>query len=107
MWFRRDLRLRDHPALVAASASSDVVGLFVLDPILWHKAGLPAQADLLRLIASGLSNEEIAEREGVGVKAVERRIARLYQTLHVPTSVGTNPRVEATLMYNKAQVVVR
>lgn len=68
---------------------------------------LPAQADLLRLIASGLSNEEIAEREGVGVKAVERRIARLYRTLHVPTSVGTNPRVEATLMYNKAQVVVR
>lgn len=68
---------------------------------------LPAQADLLRLIASGLSNEEIAERESVGVKAVERRIARLYRTLSVPSSTGTNPRVEATLMYNKAQVIVR
>ena len=31
-WFRRDLRLHDHPALVAALASADaVIPVFVLD----------------------------------------------------------------------------
>jgi len=32
MWFRRDLRLGDHPALQAAAAEGPVVPLFVLDP---------------------------------------------------------------------------
>jgi deoxyribodipyrimidine photo-lyase len=32
MWFRRDLRLGDHPALQAAARNGPVVPLFVLDP---------------------------------------------------------------------------
>jgi deoxyribodipyrimidine photo-lyase len=32
LWFRRDLRLRDHPALLAAADDSDVLACFVLDP---------------------------------------------------------------------------
>ena len=32
MWFRRDLRLRDHPALVEACAGGGVLPLFVVDP---------------------------------------------------------------------------
>ncbi|MGX6449274.1 deoxyribodipyrimidine photo-lyase, partial [Patulibacter sp. S7RM1-6] len=32
VWFRRDLRVRDHPALHAAAAAGDVVPLFVVDP---------------------------------------------------------------------------
>ena len=32
MWFRRDLRLRDHPALAAALAEGEVLALFVDDP---------------------------------------------------------------------------
>jgi deoxyribodipyrimidine photo-lyase len=39
MWFRRDLRLRDHPALRAAADNGPVLGLFVLDPVLWGAAG--------------------------------------------------------------------
>jgi deoxyribodipyrimidine photo-lyase len=39
MWFRRDLRLADHPALSAAAAADDVVGLFVVEPRLWDTAG--------------------------------------------------------------------
>lgn len=40
LWFRRDLRLRDHPALIAAAAEHDeVVGVFVVDPRLWGGAG--------------------------------------------------------------------
>lgn len=39
MWFRRDLRLADHPALTAAAADGEVVGLFVIDPVLWERSG--------------------------------------------------------------------
>ena len=39
VWFRRDLRLRDHPALTAAHADGPVLGLFVLDRVLWQGAG--------------------------------------------------------------------
>jgi deoxyribodipyrimidine photo-lyase len=39
MWFRRDLRLADHPALTSAAADGPVVGLFVVDPRLWDSAG--------------------------------------------------------------------
>ncbi|MET0839738.1 MAG: deoxyribodipyrimidine photo-lyase, partial [Marmoricola sp.] len=39
MWFRRDLRLRDNPALREAAGAGPVLGLFVLDPALWDNAG--------------------------------------------------------------------
>ena len=38
MWFRRDLRLGDNPALLEAAAD-DVLPLFVLDTALWGPAG--------------------------------------------------------------------
>jgi len=53
MWFRRDLRLRDNPALLAAveeaRATGDgrVVALFVVDPTLWDPAGAVRQAYLV------------------------------------------------------------
>ena len=53
MWFRRDLRLRDNPALLAAvdeaRATGDgrVVPLFVVDPSLWDPAGPVRQAYLV------------------------------------------------------------
>jgi deoxyribodipyrimidine photo-lyase len=40
MWFRRDLRLADNPALLEACASDGVLPLFVLDPALWGPAGV-------------------------------------------------------------------
>ncbi len=39
MWFRRDLRLADNPALVEAVADEQVLPLYVLDPRLWGPAG--------------------------------------------------------------------
>ena len=48
LWFRRDLRLDDHPALLAAADDADVVPLFVVDPRLWEPAGAPRLAWLLR-----------------------------------------------------------
>ncbi|HBK38520.1 MAG TPA: deoxyribodipyrimidine photolyase, partial [Actinobacteria bacterium] len=40
MWFRRDLRLKDNPALLDAIASDPhAFALFVLDPVLWGQPG--------------------------------------------------------------------
>jgi deoxyribodipyrimidine photo-lyase len=39
MWFRRDLRLADNPALLAACEADEVVPLFVIDPHLWSRSG--------------------------------------------------------------------
>ena len=46
LWFRRDLRLHDHPALVEACATGAVLPLFVVDPRLWGPAG-PARRGYL------------------------------------------------------------
>jgi deoxyribodipyrimidine photo-lyase len=49
LWFRRDLRLADHPALLAAAgAGREPLPLFVVDPALWDPAGPPRRAWLLR-----------------------------------------------------------
>jgi deoxyribodipyrimidine photo-lyase len=46
MWFRRDLRLGDNPALLEAVADGPVLPLFVLDPALWGPAGPTRRAYL-------------------------------------------------------------
>jgi deoxyribodipyrimidine photo-lyase len=62
MWFRRDLRLKDNPALLAASRQGPVLALFVLDPVLLKGAG---QARLGFLFASlGCLDEDIRRRGG-------------------------------------------
>ncbi|MSV42148.1 MAG: deoxyribodipyrimidine photo-lyase [Actinobacteria bacterium] len=51
LWFRRDLRLVDNPALLAArdaAGDDEVVALFVLDPRLWTPAGDVRRAWLSR-----------------------------------------------------------
>ena len=52
MWFRRDLRLRDNPALRAAAEHGDLLGLFVLDPALWASAGPARRAWLAASLRS-------------------------------------------------------
>ena len=51
LWFRRDLRLADHPALSAATADGPVTPLFVLDPVFLSRAGAPR----LAFLSSGLA----------------------------------------------------
>ena len=50
LWLRRDLRLRDHPALHEAAADGPVTALFVLDPALLDPAGAPRIAFLYRTL---------------------------------------------------------
>jgi deoxyribodipyrimidine photo-lyase len=56
LWFRRDLRLSDHPALLAAlDAAGDggaVVPVFVVDPRLWTPAGAPRRQFLRDSLAA-------------------------------------------------------
>ncbi len=48
MWFRRDLRLTDNEALVAAARAGSVTPLFVIDPKFFERSGAPRLAFLLR-----------------------------------------------------------
>jgi deoxyribodipyrimidine photo-lyase len=53
IWFRRDLRLADNPALIEAVGAADtVVPVFVFDPALWQPAGRPRRAYLLASLAA-------------------------------------------------------
>ncbi len=50
MWFRRDLRLSDNPALSRAAEDGQVLGLFVLDPALLRPSGAVRLAALYRTL---------------------------------------------------------
>lgn len=52
VWFRRDLRVHDHPALAAAATEGEVLPLFVLDPA-FEQAGVP-RTQALRLALEAL-----------------------------------------------------
>ena len=54
LWLRRDLRLADHPALLAAreAADGELAVLFVLDPALWAGAGAVRRAWLAASLAA-------------------------------------------------------
>jgi deoxyribodipyrimidine photo-lyase len=76
MWFRRDLRLDDNPALLEACAASDEVALlFVVDPRLWGPAG-PARRAYLAASLRAL-DESVGGRLVVRHGDPAREVARL------------------------------
>lgn len=52
MWFRRDLRLADHPALAAAAHDGPVLGVFVADDTLLRPSGQARKVFLARTLAA-------------------------------------------------------
>jgi deoxyribodipyrimidine photo-lyase len=62
LWFRRDLRLSDHPALLAAAQEGPVVALFVLDDALRGPSGPARIAFLYRTLRA--LDEQLRERGG-------------------------------------------
>ena len=65
LWFRRDLRLRDHPALVATAREDEVLACFVLDPRLEASSGrrrLQYLGDCLRQLRDDLGGRLLVTR---------------------------------------------
>ncbi|SDJ01662.1 deoxyribodipyrimidine photo-lyase [Frankineae bacterium MT45] len=62
MWFRRDLRLADDPALLAAAQDGPVTALFVLDDALLRPAGAARSAFLLQSLRA--LQHDLRERGG-------------------------------------------
>ena len=52
MWFRRDLRIADNPALVAACSHGEVIPVFVLDPEFLNRAPNPRTRFLFDALAN-------------------------------------------------------
>ena len=88
LWFRRDLRLADNPALLAAQADGDgrVLPLFVLDERLLHPAGPNSRAFMFRSLR--------ALDDAVGGRLVVRRGDPADVVPAVAAEVGTD-RVHA------------
>jgi deoxyribodipyrimidine photo-lyase len=108
LWFRRDLRLHDHPALLEAGRDGPVVALFVLDPALLKPAGAPRVAYLyrtLRTLGEQLRSKggELVVRRGDPVNAVPKVVREVEaSSVHVsadfgPYGRGRDDAVEAGL----------
>ncbi|CAB4632116.1 unannotated protein [freshwater metagenome] len=57
------------------------------------------QLTVLKLVAEGLSNAQIAQARGTTVRAVEGMVSRIFQSLGVDSQSEGNARVEVTKLY--------
>jgi len=93
LWFRRDLRLSDHPALCEALADGDtIVPLFVLDPVLLGPAGGPRvkfMLDCLRSLDHDLDGNLVV-RTGDPADVIPA-VAREVEASAVHISADFNP----------------
>ena len=60
-----------------------------------------SQLDVVRLLAQGKSNEEIAETRGTTVRAVRMILVRAFQALGIDEDAGPEKRVQAAIKYLK------
>jgi two-component system, NarL family, nitrate/nitrite response regulator NarL len=96
---KQQLRSPEQVALAAREAKARAMGgKLASSPD--QRVGLSdTQIELLRLIASGLSNQAIADRLSVTQKAVEKSITRLADRLGADRSTDANLRVALTHRY--------
>ncbi len=92
LWLRRDLRLSDHPALLAAGeAGSRVLPLFVVDPALWQPSGAPRQMLLVRSLQAldEALDGHLVVRHGDPVQVVPEVAAQAgARAVHVTADAG-------------------
>lgn len=53
------------------------------------------QIEVLRMVAQGYTNHEIAKRRSTSLRAVEQVLNAIFQALGIQTDAEVNPRVEA------------
>lgn len=91
LWFRRDLRLLDHPALAAAAAAGEVLPLFVSDPALAAASGRPRLAYMSQVLEA-LDRDlggRLVHRVGEPVDVVAALAAEVgAETVHVSRDYG-------------------
>mgnify|MGYP002628771966 CR=1 FL=1 len=67
----------------------------------------PNQAEILWLMAQGLSNAGIAERRNTTLRAAEALVQRTVHALGIESDSLTNSRVVAVSMWHQGKIVVR
>jgi DNA-binding NarL/FixJ family response regulator len=101
-------QVKDVEVLVAAVDAAIVGGEHrVAEPDEDVRTVTRAQAEVLRLVASGASTRRIAAERGTSVRAVETILARLYAALGVDADEQANPRVTAARMWQQGRVRIR
>jgi deoxyribodipyrimidine photo-lyase len=95
LWFRRDLRIGDHPALLAAreDAGQDgsVVPVFVFDPRLWEPSGAPRRQFLLDCLTAldGDLDGALVLRSGDPARVLPALAGELSaNSVHISTDTG-------------------
>ncbi|MGZ4613721.1 MAG: cryptochrome/photolyase family protein [Kineosporiaceae bacterium] len=103
LWFRRDLRLSDHPALLAArdAAGPDgrVLPVFVFDDRLWNPSGAPRQRFLLDCLSTldASMDGALVLRHGPPATEIPRLAAKVGATsVHVSADTGPYGRARDT-----------
>ena len=66
-----------------------------------------SQAEILRMIADGLSNASIAKERDITLRAAEALIQRTFLALGVNGDPNVNPRVVAVRMWHQGKVAVK
>ena len=103
MWFRRDLRAGDNPALLAACAEGPTLPLFVLDDALWGPAGAVRRAYLTASLRALRGDVPVALLHGDPVRRVVEAAREVgAERVHVAADYGPYGRardeaVEAAL----------
>jgi deoxyribodipyrimidine photo-lyase len=79
VWFKRDLRLRDHAALKAAAQHGDVTGLYIYEPEILHSPEFhPSHLEFINASLSELGRDleriggRLVTRVGEAVEVLER-----------------------------------
>jgi deoxyribodipyrimidine photo-lyase len=118
LWFRRDLRLDDNPALLAAAsdhhgAEREVLGVFVADEKLLQASGLPRRqflAGCLERLSDTMGGRLLVARGRPHevIPLLARRVGA--QTVHIsadygPYGVARDRKVEASLRDQDAELV--
>jgi deoxyribodipyrimidine photo-lyase len=115
VWFRRDLRTHDHPALAAAvsgAGDASVLPLFVLVPGPWQRLGAPARAYVaasLRALRDDLGGLHVRTGDPAEVLAGlagELGPLEVHVTeAHTPTGRDRDARVAAALAASGSRLV--
>jgi DNA-binding NarL/FixJ family response regulator len=66
----------------------------------------PVQAEVLQLMAEGLTNKGVAERRGTSLRAAEALVHRTIQALGIEPSTDFDSRLVAILMWQRGEVDV-